>query len=76
MKQLVKLVGVIGIIGAIYLAPSSKALASCGPWELYTSNIECISGVKYYQRILTKTCVDSTGINITFDNDSYPIGYC
>ncbi|HAB62381.1 MAG TPA: hypothetical protein DCE48_17095 [Lachnospiraceae bacterium] len=80
MKYFIKIVGVLGLLGVIYLAPGVKvsAATSCTSWVVDSSYTECINGVKYYNRVLKKTCIDEGG-NVPYtvtDYDRYPIGTC
>lgn len=80
MKQIIKIVGVLGILGAVYLAPGVKvsAATSCTAWVEESGFTECINGVNYWHRILKRSCITdgSSNVDIQYDNGRYPIGSC
>lgn len=81
MKHIIKMIGVIGILGAVYLAPSVKVSATtCSEWSLSSSEISCENGLKMYSRTLSRLC--STPVNnnanyvLQYNYDKYVIGTC
>lgn len=79
MKHFIKMVGVLGILGAVYLAPSVKVSAKeCTAWVLDSSFTNCENGLKIYYRTLSRSCITEGGTYVVteYNRDNYVIGTC